>query len=74
MTLTVIIGAFTFGLIFAIVMGAYWAFVLRPEDQAGSTLMGRFRATGIRPRCCELLASAGTVLPASIFEHQERVG
>jgi pilus assembly protein CpaF len=30
---------------------------------------GRFRATGIRPRCAERLASAGTRLPAEMFEY-----
>jgi pilus assembly protein CpaF len=30
---------------------------------------GRFRATGIRPKCAERLASAGHRLPAEMFEH-----
>jgi pilus assembly protein CpaF len=30
---------------------------------------GRFRATGIRPRCAERLAAAGMPLPPSLFEH-----
>ena len=30
---------------------------------------GRFRATGIRPRCGDRLASAGTRLPAEMFEY-----
>jgi len=30
---------------------------------------GRFRATGIRPKCAERLASAGIQLPADLFEH-----
>jgi pilus assembly protein CpaF len=30
---------------------------------------GRFRATGLRPKCAERLASAGIHLPASMFEH-----
>jgi pilus assembly protein CpaF len=31
---------------------------------------GRFRATGIRPKASDRLASAGEPLPASLFEHQ----
>jgi pilus assembly protein CpaF len=31
---------------------------------------GRFRATGIRPRCGQALATAGIPLPAAMFEHQ----
>src|SRR5215203_5943530 len=30
---------------------------------------GRFRATGIRPKCAERLASGGAHLPADMFEH-----
>jgi pilus assembly protein CpaF len=30
---------------------------------------GRFRATGIRPKCSEKIASAGIKLPADMFEH-----
>jgi pilus assembly protein CpaF len=30
---------------------------------------GRFRATGIRPKCSERLAAAGMPLPPSLFEH-----
>jgi pilus assembly protein CpaF len=30
---------------------------------------GRFRATGIRPRCAERLAAAGMPLPPALFEH-----
>ena len=30
---------------------------------------GRFRATGIRPRCAERLAAAGIQLPREMFEH-----
>jgi len=35
---------------------------------------GRFRATGIRPRCSERLAAAGIELPTSMFEHVKVVG
>jgi pilus assembly protein CpaF len=34
---------------------------------------GRFRATGIRPRCTDKMAACGIVLPASMFEHVTRV-
>jgi pilus assembly protein CpaF len=30
---------------------------------------GRFRATGIRPKCSERLAASGTMLPVEMFEH-----
>jgi pilus assembly protein CpaF len=32
-------------------------------------VVGRFRATGIRPKCSERLASAGHPLPMDMFEH-----
>jgi pilus assembly protein CpaF len=32
-------------------------------------VIGRFRASGIRPKCSERLASAGVPLPAEMFEH-----
>jgi pilus assembly protein CpaF len=35
---------------------------------------GRFRATGLRPRCSERLAAAGIHLPAQMFEHTQSVG
>ena len=38
---------------------------LTPEG----TVRGRFRATGIRPRCAERLANAGHALPMGLFEH-----
>ena len=34
---------------------------------------GRFRATGIRPKCSDRLASAGVRLPADMFEHMKIV-
>jgi len=34
---------------------------------------GHFRATGIRPRCCERLASLGIQLPIDMFEHRKAV-
>ncbi len=34
---------------------------------------GRFRATGVRPKCSERLLAAGAELPAELFEHLEVV-
>jgi pilus assembly protein CpaF len=34
---------------------------------------GRFRATGIRPRCCDRLLSLGIQLPVDMFEHMKAV-
>jgi len=31
-------------------------------------VIGRFRATGVRPKCCERLKAAGVHLPASMFD------
>ena len=31
-------------------------------------VLGRFRATGIRPKCCERLRASGITLPADMFE------
>ena len=36
-------------------------------------VIGKFRATGLRPKCCERLAAAGIHLPASMFEHTHAV-
>jgi pilus assembly protein CpaF len=42
-------------------------------DRLGLTkegrVTGRFRATGIRPKCAERLAASGFALPMSMFEH-----
>ena len=35
---------------------------------------GRFRATGIRPKCTERLAASGVHLPMDMFEHVQVVG
>ena len=34
---------------------------------------GRFRATGIRPKCSEHLAASGIQLPATMFEHMQPI-
>jgi pilus assembly protein CpaF len=36
-------------------------------DQNGKVI-GRFRATGVRPKACERLKSAGVILPPDMFE------
>jgi pilus assembly protein CpaF len=41
--------------------------------RADGRVMGRFRATGVRPRCSERLAASGTMLSPSLFEHLEMV-
>jgi pilus assembly protein CpaF len=40
----------------------------------GGKVTGRFRATGIRPKCSERLAAAGMPLRADMFEHVQLVG
>src|SRR2546428_2739174 len=35
---------------------------------ADGKVLGRFRATGVRPKVCERLRAAGIVLPGSMFE------
>ena len=41
-------------------------------EKAGVTqdgkVIGRFRATGVRPKCCERLRACGINLPADMFE------
>jgi pilus assembly protein CpaF len=36
---------------------------------ADGKVIGRFRATGVRPRCAERLAASGIPLPMAMFEH-----
>jgi pilus assembly protein CpaF len=36
-------------------------------------ITGRFRATGIRPKCAERLAASGVNLPMTMFEHVQTV-
>src|SRR4029077_10390502 len=40
----------------------------------GGRVRGRFRATGIRPKCAEQLAAAGVPLPMDMFAHVQAVG
>jgi len=39
----------------------------------GGKVTGRFRATGIRPKCNDRLAAAGNPLPMDMFEHVQMV-
>ena len=41
---------------------------------ADGKVCGRFRATGVRPRCAERLAASGFRLPPEMFEHMRAVG
>jgi pilus assembly protein CpaF len=41
--------------------------------RADGKVAGRFRATGIRPRCSDQLTSSGIELPATLFEHVKNV-
>jgi pilus assembly protein CpaF len=36
-------------------------------------VVGRFRATGVRPKCAERLATMGIRLPIDMFEHVQQV-
>jgi pilus assembly protein CpaF len=40
---------------------------------AGGRVTGRFRATGIRPKCNDKLAASGNPLPMDMFEHVQMV-
>ena len=42
-------------------------------DKSGK-VVGAFRATGIRPKCADLLAIAGHPLPMDMFDHVHQVG
>jgi pilus assembly protein CpaF len=37
-------------------------------------VIGMFRATGVRPKCSEALATVGCQLPMDMFEHRQQVG
>ena len=46
----------------------------RTGISAEGRVCGRFRASGIRPRCSERLATAGHLLPMDMFEHVKVIG
>ncbi|MGH9256406.1 MAG: CpaF family protein [Vicinamibacterales bacterium] len=56
-----------------ITMQEIFAFKKTGIDAKG-TVIGAFRATGIRPKCADLLATAGHTLPMDMFEHVHAVG
>jgi pilus assembly protein CpaF len=41
-------------------------------NQSGQ-VVGRFKATGIRPKCAERLATAGVPLPMDMFQHTQLI-
>jgi pilus assembly protein CpaF len=55
-----------------IAMQEIFAFQQTGIDQAGRVI-GRFRATGIRPKCADKIATAGTPLPMDMFSHVHSV-
>ena len=48
-------------------------FVFERSGLREGRVAGRFRATGIRPKCSEHLASSGVQLPVGMFEHMKTV-
>jgi pilus assembly protein CpaF len=55
-----------------ITMQEIFAFQQTGINPAGQ-VVGRFRATGIRPKCSERLATAGVQLPMDMFSHVQPV-
>ena len=55
-----------------ITMQEIFAFQQQGIDAEGK-VVGRFKATGIRPKCADKLTTAGNVLPMDMFEHEEAV-
>jgi pilus assembly protein CpaF len=56
-----------------ITMQELFTFTKSGVDRDGR-VTGTFRATGIRPKCAERLATAGFPLPMDMFEHVHQVG
>jgi len=56
-----------------ITMQEIFAFQQSGIDADGK-VVGRFRATGIRPKCADKLSTAGSVLPMDMFEHELIIG
>jgi pilus assembly protein CpaF len=56
-----------------ITMQEIFAFKKTGIDDTGKVI-GAFRATGIRPKCADQLATAGNPLPMDMFEHVHPVG
>jgi pilus assembly protein CpaF len=56
-----------------ITMQEIFAFNKAGIDKSGK-VVGAFRATGIRPKCSDLLTTAGHPLPMNMFDHVQPVG
>ena len=56
-----------------ITMQEIFAFNKTGIDKSGK-VVGMFKATGIRPKCSDLLATAGHPLPMEMFDHRQGVG
>ena len=56
-----------------ITMQEIFSFTKAGLDSTGK-MRGVFKASGIRPKCAEQLATAGFPLPMDMFEHEYRVG
>jgi len=41
---------------------------------ADGRVIGHFKATGVRPKCSEALATVGCQLPMEMFEHRQQIG
>jgi pilus assembly protein CpaF len=55
-----------------IAMQEIFTFQQNGINEAGK-VMGRFRATGIRPKCADKIAAAGRPLPMDMFSHMHPV-
>jgi pilus assembly protein CpaF len=56
-----------------ITMQEIFAFTREGLDQDGN-VVGMFKASGVRPKCAEQLATVGHALPMDMFEHRQAVG
>jgi len=56
-----------------ITMQEIFAFNKAGLDESGKVL-GMFRATGVRPKCADMLKLAGHPLPMEMFEHEHKIG
>jgi pilus assembly protein CpaF len=45
----------------------------RTGVQEDGKVLGRFRATGIRPKCADLIVASGKQLPPEMFEHMKAI-
>jgi pilus assembly protein CpaF len=56
-----------------ITMQEIFGFAKTGANEAGK-VVGAFKATGVRPKCSDLLTIAGYPLPMEMFEHVHHVG